>query len=413
MTESYDAESAVIGGLILYPAECCKAFQSLVPGDFENQCAAEAFRAMLEMVNDGSQPDAVLLCSGSAVSEETKQYTLQSAQTFLTTSNYDAYISVVKANSGHRRVTARLQEIAFGQLDYTDMLTRISKLLDNERSNERHEDGAFIVDYIKSFEKPEDPAGRVQTGFQRIDRALGGLRRGSLCYIGAYPSTGKTSFAVNIALRNLHCKKRVLFFSLEMSREQIQDRLFSAMLQIDYKHLDERTISEDDQLRIVEAAGKLLKEGTLSIYDNVYSIEVMAGKIAEFKPDLVIVDFLQNIRTAERFSIRKNQVDYISAELKRMARVNDCAVITLSQLARSNDYPTMSSLKESGNLEADGDYIMLLYRPYVTDKSGKFPPEQTELLLDKNKFGICGRISMLFHGEYQKFEEPETKYEER
>ncbi len=154
-------------------------------------------------------------------------------------------------------------------------------------------------------------------------------------------------------------------------------------------------------------------EKNLLICDDVYSIEAMAGKIARFKPDLVIVDFLQNIRTTDKYQTRKNQVDYISSELKRLARVNDCAVIVLSQLARSNEKPTMSSLKESGNLEADGDYIMLLYRPFVTDKTGKYPPEQTEILLDKNKYGACGKIELKFRYQVQTFEEIETRYEER
>ena len=408
----YNAEAAIIGGLMLFPEECAAALENLLESDFENPQAAEAFERFSEARKQDMPMDSAILVSRLS-NEDTKKYAIMAAQTFISTANYDGYIDVVRTASGKRRVTEKLQQIIFDGLDYPSMIAEISKLADLEATNSKPNDSDFIVDYITGFDTPPGPVERIQTGFQRLDRALGGLRKGSLCYIGAYPSTGKTSFACNIMRKNLHDKKRVQFFSLEMSKEQILDRLFSTMLDIDYRSIDEKRITEAQQFKLTEYASRIWKMKNLSISDNVYSIEAIAGKISQFKPDLVIIDFLQNVRAAGKFATRKNQIDYISAELKRLARVNNCAIVTLSQLARSSEKPTMSSLKESGNLEADGDYIMLMYRPYVIDKSGKYPPEQTEILLDKNKYGICGKVDMLFCGQFQKFEETETRYEER
>lgn len=408
----YNAEAAIIGGLMLYPEECLAALESLTANDFENPQAASAFEMFLQAKKQDEPMDSAILVS-KLIDVDTQKYAIMAAQTFINTANYDGYIDVVKNTSGKRRVAERLQQILFDGLDYSGMIAEVSKLLDSESVNSKQDDPDFIVDYIVSFDTPPDPSERIQTGFQHLDRALGGLRKGSLSYIGAYPSTGKTSFACNIMRKNLHDKKKVQCFSLEMSKEQILDRLFSAMLEIDYRSIDEKHITEEEQIKLTEFANQIWKLKNLSISDNVYSIETMANKISQFKPDLVVVDFLQNIRATGHFATRKNQIDYISSELKRLARVNNCAIIVLSQLARSNEKPTMSSLKESGNLEADGDYIMLMYRPYVIDKSGKYQPEQTEILLDKNKYGICGKVDMLFRGQFQKFEEIETRYEER
>ena len=116
---------------------------------------------------------------------------------------------------------------------------------------------------------------------------------------------------------------------------------------------------------------------------------------------------MQNITTNERFDNTRTRIDYISALLKRTAKQANCVMMILSQVTRmGKDEPTMSDLKESGGLEQDGDYIMLLHRPYVNDKSNTdISEETTQVLLDKNKFGSCGVDDMSFDGEYQRFSE--------
>jgi replicative DNA helicase len=415
MIDNFNAESAVIGGLLIFPDECSYAVDALTCEDFENPLAAEAFGAISSAILSGQKMDAAIFGS-SGVSEDAKKYALTSAEAFISTANFDGYVDTVKAESGRRRVTDKLNDLLVGHKSYDGILSSLGRIVSDESVREKGDDNGYLMDYLSSFDKPIDPKSRVLTGFSKLDRAFHGLRKGSLCYIGAWPSTGKTSFAANIALKNYIDKKRVQFFSLEMSKEQILDRIFASWKQIDYGAIDLRRVSEQELLDVASGVNELIVSKRLSLHDSVYSIEAIAGKISKFKPDLAIVDFLQNVRTTQRFPNKREQINYVSSELKRLARINNCCIICLSQLvkpdaASRNKKPTMSDLKESGNLSADGDYIMLLYRPWVLDKA-KFSPEETHVLLDKNKFyGACGTIDMNFDGAHQRFTEVETRYE--
>lgn len=415
MTENYNAESAVIGGLLLFPDECSFAVDTLTRADFENPLAAEAFSLISTAFLAGQKMDAAIFGSAETA-PEIKKYALSAAEAFLTTANYDGYVDTVKTESGRRRVTEKLNDLVVGHASYDELLSSVGRIVSEESATGKHEDDGYLMNYLSSFDKPIDPRSRVLTGFPKLDKAFHGLRKGSLCYIGAWPSTGKTSFAGNIALKNYSDNKRVQFFSLEMSKEQILDRIFASWKQIDYGSIDLRRLSEPELFEVANGVNDLIVSKRLSLCDSVYTIEAIAGKISKFKPDLAIVDFLQNIRTTQKFPNKKEQIDYISSELKRLARVNNCSIICLSQLVKPDEKakskkPTMSDLKESGNLSADGDYIMLLYRPWVLDKAN-FPPEETHVLLDKNKFyGACGTIEMNFDGKHQKFTEVESRYE--
>ena len=141
----------------------------------------------------------------------------------------------------------------------------------------------------------------------------------------------------------------------------------------------------------------------LNILDDAYTVEDIARGIAQTKPQLAIVDFIQCIRTTQRFQNRRNEIDYISQEFKRLARRYDCHIMVLSQITRSgSEAPRMSDLKESGGLEQDGDYIMMLHRPYVLDKDASVDPEESYILLDKNKYGRTGKVELRFRGDFQR-----------
>lgn len=411
--QTYNAEAAIIGGLMVFPDECYIALEDLAPSDFENPLAATVFEKLVEAKNKNEFIDGHIMIT-LLEDAETKRYVLMCSEAFLGTSNYDAYIDIVRRESGRRRLTEALHDMLLRGVDYNTTISNLEKLVEKEKSPDKRGNKDYLIEYIEQLYEPVNPNDRIKLGFKTLDRNLGGLRKGSLCYIGAYPSTGKTSLAINAAIRNVG--KKILFFSLEMSKEQILDRWMAARLSLDYEQIDSKTLTEQQQSRIRAEIDNLYSDGNLLIVDDVYSVEAMAGKISRFKPDLVFVDFVQNIRTSEKFQSRKNQVDYISSELKRFARVNNCVMVALSQLTRPSEdkkikKPSMTSLKESGNLEADGDYIMLMYRPYVLDKGGQYSPEQTEVLLDKNKYGKCGVVEMRFDGQYQRFTEVETRYD--
>ena len=261
----------------------------------------------------------------------------------------------------------------------------------------------FSVDPIQKYlDEYAKPTERIKTGFKILDDMLnGGMIRGTVGTIGARPSVGKTTFAVNIAENNPD--KKILFFSLEMTYRMVYDKLIASVAHIDYKNAVNHDVGFDTVKAVLE------KHKNFTVIDNVATAEEMTEIIRRIKPDIVFIDYIQIVYTKKQYDVIRQRIDYISQLLKRTAKQMNCCIICLSQLARSaKEEPTMSALKESGGLEQDSDYIILLKRPYVLDKSNKdILPSDTTVKVDKNKFGSTGEIKYYFEGKYQRFTENE------
>lgn len=261
----------------------------------------------------------------------------------------------------------------------------------------------FSVDPIQKYlDEYAKPTERIKTGFKILDDMLnGGMIRGTVGTIGARPSVGKTTFAVNIAENNPD--KIILFFSLEMSCRMVYDKLVASVGNIDYKNATNHDVGFDTVKAVLD------KYKNFIVVDNVTTTEEMTEIIRRVKPDIVFIDYIQIVYTKKQYDVIRQRIDYISQLLKRTAKQINCCIIALSQLARSaKEEPTMSALKESGGLEQDSDYIILLKRPYVLDKSNKdIFPSDTTVKVDKNKFGSTGEIKYYFEGKYQRFTESE------
>ena len=184
----------------------------------------------------------------------------------------------------------------------------------------------------------------------------------------------------------------------------IIERLLSDECNIDYGRFtgtltfDEKSLIND----YFNRRGKSLIEN-LIVVDDVNAVENICAQIENNKPELVIVDFIQIVTTLCKSESVRARIDYISSELKRIAKRTNCCIIVLSQLSRAGENaPRMSDLRESGSLEQDGDCIALLDRPFVQDKENN-PPHKATLLIDKNKFGKTGKIDLFFDGAHQRF----------
>jgi replicative DNA helicase len=290
---------------------------------------------------------------------------------------------------------------------------------DLERALEQARSNAYVKSYAeKSAKSIEDyrkklrvREPRIKTGFPKLDRFTGGgFIVPSVATVGAYPSVGKTALALNIALEQ---DGPVVFFSLEMSNRMIYDRIASAQLQINYGHFISQTLS-DKQYYMLEAYTEVLLDRGIHVFDDTYYIERQANIIAAIKPALVIVDYVQKVKTHAKTDGRRLEVAYVSGLYKQIAKDNNCVVLLLSQLARPREMgrperfkPTMINLKEASELEADSDYVAILHRPYVLckDNPGEVKAEDGYILLDKNKFGHTGLIDLVFNGKYQRFRE--------
>lgn len=408
-----DTETAVIGGILIDPQTCAFAFDMLAPQDFESEAAKKVFERLKAMCAAGKVIDGATVMSELA-EKPLQQFALTCMESVPSLANFPAYVDVVRKESIKRRMLDKLQEITYTAPEPDDIVRQLSAIIELGDVKEPETMSDWLMQYNADIYNPLDTSSRLYTGFSRLDSVIGGLRKGSLSYIGAAPSTGKTTFAQNIARRIEASGHRVLFFSLEMSRGQIMDKRMADECGIDFKAVDEHKASDEEKHRMSQVVGEVFERKLLEIVDDEYFLENIVAKIIRNKPEMVFVDFLQNIRTKERFPTRKNQVDYISAEFKRVARLYDCHICVMSQINRLGEQgaPRMSDLKESGNLEADGDVIMLMYRPYVQKKTDEHSPTETHILLDKNKFGACGAIDFHFEPRFQRFTEIESRYGE-
>ncbi len=324
---------------------------------------------------------------------------------------FDEHFKLLKEMSSKRRLSE-----GFRLLDLEDEVstTTLQQLIDDENNLKLSSDifaiNAKNIDvFLAGINQKK---GSLLTGFGTIDSILGGIRKSTVFIIGARPSTGKTTFALNIATNQMKdADKKVMFFSLEMSAEMIYERVIASKYHIEYEKFSRNTLTDDDAKIVQKEALQIKNENRFIVIDDVYNVEHICNLIIENRPSLAVVDFMQIISAQGRFENVRSKIDYISNLFKRTAKSTGCVILVLSQLSRAGkDAPTMSDLKESGGLEQDGDYIALLHRPYVLNKGDyTITPQQTELLLDKNKFGRTGKIDLHFDLKHQRFSEVEDE----
>lgn len=293
-----------------------------------------------------------------------------------------------------------------------DLLTEITGIIDRERqrqdTTETQQLPSKLYREVMDDIANNDLDSRLYTGIGSIDAILGGLRLGNVSILGAEPSTGKTALALNIAMSALRKRRKVVFFSLEMSAVQLVERMVASTGKISYDRISNKQLSVEAQQAFAGIALNLMKDGNLYVFDTIYYVEQMVQQIIELKPDLVIVDFLQFSRTAIPVNSTADRLEYIVSEFKRIAKLPycKCHVMLLSQPSRQSgqEKQSMFTLKGSSAIEQGGDVIMLLDRPAVRDIQQ--PSEKASVKVSKNKFGRTGLVDLYFDGDHQRFREP-------
>lgn len=396
MNNSLEYQQVVIG-LIFQYENLNDKIVNVNEEDFETPFK-EIYQNMRLVYNDYGSIDKVKVLS--KLDGDEKIILVRACEFAITPSMIDDYIECLKKESSKRRVANKLNELIL----VDDCTTaNVQKIIDDEES--KSDLGTTESKAIANAENFIDELlvekKLIKTGFESIDLAIHGLERGTLFIIGARPSVGKTTFALNIVRNQMKQNRKSLVFSLEMTANMIYERMMSDILNIDYTNFSRKN-ALINVVKKIENQMSTLKDIVL-VLDDVYTVENICARIMEVKPDIVVVDFLQNVQTAKHFNDERMKINHISAELKRTAKKTGTVVIALSQMTRTGkDAPTMSDLRESGVLEQDGDYIMILHRPYVIDKSIG-DETTTDLLFDKNKFGWTGKLQFNFDGRHQRF----------
>lgn len=403
----YHSEKQIIGGLLDIPKLCEEYLPKISEEDFADSTIQYIFRKIQKCFQTEHKIDIALIAGDCNKFPQAVQLAMQCAEEFVSSSDFPNHLNRIKTAAGQRKIKNVIEDMLKSG-EYR--LEPLKALINDEKlmcSTVEEENTKIIDEFVQSLNKPKEV---IYTGFNILDEKLNGLRKGTLCVIGARASTGKTTFALNIAANQMKGKnkKRVHFYSLEMTGEMIYERLCMYSCFINGKHFSSCTLSEKDLRNINLVMQNIKDDKKFFVIENTKSVETICNNIYSDKPDLAIIDYVQLISSVDRrFVTERERINYVVSELKAAAKQTKTCIILLSQIARAGkDKPTMSDLKESGVLEEAGDYVILLDRPYVQDKtSGAYEPQDTTLILDKNKFGSTGTIQYAFDFIYQSFSE--------
>ena len=355
-----------------------------------------------------------------------KTYLMELAQIVPSISNVENYARIVRDNYDVRTliITARdiIEDATQGTYDASVLIDSAEqKIFDIRRGKSMQGLQRVNESIIETFDRldalnsdSQNLYRGIPTGIKDLDDTITGLNRSDLILLAARPGMGKTSFALNIA-RHVAVKesKKVAFFSLEMTREQLTSRLLSTEAMVHGVKLRTGKLEEDEWIRLIEAGDILSK--TQLYFDDTPGITVpeMKAKLRRLKDvDLVVIDYLQLMSSAKRIDNRVQEISEITRNLKIMAKEINVPVITLSQLSRASEQraehrPMLSDLRDSGSIEQDADIVLFLYRGdyYKNDEAIEedYDKNSGECIVAKNRHGETRTVPLHWQGEFMRF----------
>lgn len=423
-----EAEQAVLGCMITDKESVIAAVETLSDEDFYREDNKVIYKAILNLYNRAEPIDIITLKSelssiGKFDAVGGLEYLAELPEKVPTTSNVDKYINIVKEKSELRILIKTANDIITMSYDPTQEVETImdgaEKKIFNIMQKKNQEGYASIKDIlVDSFTELEELYNRKQhvtgvpTGFIDLDNRTAGLHNSDLILVAARPAMGKSAFALNIATNAaLQANTGVAIFSLEMSKEQMANRILGSVAMVDGNSIRTGRIADDDWIKLATASGELSQTGI--VIDDTPGISVMEirAKCRKLKMEknigLVIIDYLQLVQASSRAGSREQEIAEISRSLKILAKEINVPVIALSQLSRAPEQrpdhrPMLSDLRESGSIEQDADIVMFLYRDdyYNPDTEKK---NIAEVIIAKHRAGSTGTVELAWLGNYTKF----------
>ena len=431
-----DAEQAVLGAVLVDPVQFSTLATRLHPEYFKIQLHCDIYSLMYQMHITGQQIDIITVIEAGVRhgvfenNEDAKAYLIKLADSAISPSSIDAYISIIEEKFMVRQLMMASKEIfdlASAGTEETGALLDFAEKKIFDIRNDKEVKGLthirpIIATQINSLmELCENPDSNkisgLHTSFSSLDKYIFGLNPSDLILIAARPGMGKTSFATNIAtnVAKLYRNKTICIFSLEMSKEQIVSRILSSEARIASDEMRTGKINSTKWAEIGEAADVLSR---LNIYvDDTANISIgeMKAKLRRMKDlGLVVIDYLQLMSTNRKDGNRVNEISEITRNLKIMAKELSVPVITLSQLSRGPEQrpdkrPMLSDLRESGSIEQDADIVLFLFRAGYYNKESE-NPNGCECIIAKNRHGETSTIGLNWDGQYTRFSEVEYRY---
>lgn len=422
-----EAEQAVLGAMLTDKDAVIVAVEMLKPDDFYRKDHETIFDCMLELYAQGNPIDIVTVKS---VLESRKmleniggsEYLISLASTDFTTANIEAYAKIVEGKSVLRKLIQASNEIIkFGYeaketveeiLDSAEQ--KIFNILQKKNTKSSVHIKDVLVDAFARLEElynSKNSVTGVPTGFIELDQKTAGLQPSNLIFIAARPAMGKSALVLNIAANAaIRHNVGVAIFSLEMSKEELTNRILCSEAMVDSGKIRNGSIEDDDWLKLANALGPV-SESPIYIDDTpgITAMELRA-KCRKLKIEhdigLVVIDYLQ-LMQGSRTENRQQEISEISRSLKILAKELNIPVIALSQLSRAPDAradhrPILSDLRESGSIEQDADIVAFIYRDdYYNEDSEK--KNVSEIIIAKQRSGSTGTVELGWIGEYTKF----------
>lgn len=431
-----EAEISVLGGMLIDGDAVAKALEIVDDSMFYREANRRVFRCMARLFQHGQVIDAVTLIEELKKTEELDgvgglDYVSELLDVVPTSANIEYHARIVRERALLRRLIDASSSVIRDA--YEPGERSVEEILDTAEQRifqvaQSHERGGFV--WIKkvlypTFEKIEQLQAAkggitgVPTGFYGLDELTGGFQKGDLVIIAARPSMGKTALVTGVALHAaITHQVPVALFSLEMSKEQLVQRMLCSEALVDLGRLMRGRLSEDDYVRLAQAAGHLNTapiwiddSGTLTVLET----RAKARRLKADQPalGLIIIDYIQLMHTGGEAENRQQEVSTISRGLKALAKELGVPILALSQLSRapeqrSDHRPQLSDLRESGSLEQDADLVMFLYRPeyYLPplDAQEKQLEGKAELIIGKQRNGPTGSVDLFFRKASTRFE---------
>lgn len=429
---SIDAEKSVLGAMLQDGAAVSAAGELLLADDFYVPAHREIFDAAKALAADNMAVDLVTMDAelsrrGTLPGVGGIEYLIELTQFVPTTANVRYYIRIVSEKSTLRRLiqaSGEISQAAYAQeQDLPDVLSLSEKLIfDIVMRRDGGEDLQHVKEVLtRTYEQMEEYArlkggvSGVPTGFYALDNMLTGLHGGELVLVGARPSMGKTSFAINMLANAARKGKKVAFFSCEMPREQIAMRLLCGDARVNLQSVRKGILRDEDWLKLARSLAPLAASEIYIDDTSGLTPGQMRSRcrrlMMDHGLDMIMVDYLQLMGSDKKAESRQVEVAEISRSLKAIARELNVPLVALAQLSRANEKrgaggikPMLSDLRDSGSIEQDADVVMFLHRDAYYNRDAENPDNTAEVIVAKQRNGPVGTIKLAFIGEYTLFD---------
>ena len=438
LPQNIEAEEAVLGAILVNPEVITKVVETLKPESFYKPAHKYVYEAMLQLFNTNERIDLVSV--SDVLSYNSKLETIGGrafindlSYKTITTSNIEYYARIVQEKAVKRAlINAGSEIVSFGyDLNPIDeSLEGAEKLIFDIASKKATTDLSHIKDLVlNTYEKIEyryehkDELLGLRTDFYELDTMTSGLQKSDFIILAARPSMGKTAFALNIA-QNVAIKEKVpvAIFSLEMSKEQLVQRMLCSQAEVDTQRLKTGNMQSKDWDKLASAMNDFANAPIFIDDTSGCTLTDIRAKCRRLKMEqkdlgLIVIDYLQLMEGSGREE-RMQQISAISRGLKTLARELDVPVIALSQLSRAvesrtDKRPMLSDLRESGAIEQDADIVMFIYRDEYYKKNEEedevtkaAAKGESEIIIAKHRNGPVGTVKLLFQANITKFKNP-------